>query len=41
MNCAKITSNRMLVLVNGIFYAEGTYDALKQSTDEKIKAFFE
>ena len=41
MNCAKITANRLLVLVDGIFYAEGTYEELKKSTDAKIKAFFE
>jgi phospholipid/cholesterol/gamma-HCH transport system ATP-binding protein len=41
MNCAKITANRLLVLVDGLFYAEGTFEALKQSNDEKIKAFFE
>ncbi|HXD93664.1 MAG TPA: ATP-binding cassette domain-containing protein [Bacteroidia bacterium] len=41
MNCAKITANRLLVLIDGNFYAEGTYEELKQSNDEKIKAFFE
>jgi len=41
MNCAKITANRLLVLIDGLFYAEGTYEELKQSTDKKIQAFFE
>jgi phospholipid/cholesterol/gamma-HCH transport system ATP-binding protein len=41
MNCAKITANRLLVLMDGLFYAEGTFEKLKQSNDEKIKAFFE
>lgn len=41
MNCAKITANRLLLLSDGLFYAEGTYEELKQSNDEKIKAFFE
>ena len=41
MNCAKITANRLLVLVDGLFYAEGTYEELKQSNDKKVKAFFE
>jgi phospholipid/cholesterol/gamma-HCH transport system ATP-binding protein len=41
MNCAKITANRLLVLIDGFFYSEGTYEELKQSTDPKIKAFFE
>lgn len=41
MNCAKITANRLLVLIDGFFYSEGTYEEFKQSTDPKIKAFFE
>ena len=41
MNCARITANRLLVLIDGLFYAEGTFEELKQSNDEKIKAFFE
>lgn len=41
MNCAKITANRLLVLIDGVFYAEGTFEELKRSNDEKIKAFFE
>ena len=41
MNCARITANRLLVLIDGLFYDEGTFEELKQSNDEKIKAFFE
>jgi len=41
MHCAKITANRLMVLINGVFYKEGTYQELEQSKDEKIKAFFE
>ncbi len=40
-NCSKLTSNRMLILIDGKIYAEGTYDELERSTDEKVKAFFE
>lgn len=41
MACAKMTSNRMLILIDGTIYADGPYDALSKSTDPKIKQFFE
>jgi phospholipid/cholesterol/gamma-HCH transport system ATP-binding protein len=41
MNCAKITSNRIVMLIDGVCYAAGTYDELKRSQDEKIKQFFD
>jgi phospholipid/cholesterol/gamma-HCH transport system ATP-binding protein len=41
MNCVRITANRIVVLIDGICYATGTYDELKQSTDKKIKQFFD
>lgn len=41
MACAKIVSNRVMVLVNGIKFVEGTYDELEKSTDPQIKPFFE
>jgi len=41
MNCIKLTADRIAVLVDGICYAEGTYDELKKSGDKKIKQFFE
>ncbi len=41
MACAKIVSNRVMVLVNGIKFIEGTYDELEKSTDPQIKPFFE
>jgi phospholipid/cholesterol/gamma-HCH transport system ATP-binding protein len=41
MNCVRYTSNRVIVLVDGICYAMGTYDELKKSTDRKIAQFFE
>ncbi|MFN0187595.1 MAG: ABC transporter ATP-binding protein [Bacteroidia bacterium] len=41
MACAKIVSNRVMVLVNGIKFTEGTYDELNNSTDPQIKPFFE
>jgi phospholipid/cholesterol/gamma-HCH transport system ATP-binding protein len=40
INCAKITSNRILMLKNGKFYDEGTYDELSDSSDSWTRAFF-
>ncbi len=40
LNCAKITSNRMLILHEGIMRAEGTFDELKNSNDEWISSYF-
>jgi len=40
MSCAKITSDRVIVLHEGAFIAEGTYDDLEKSTDEQIHDFF-
>ena len=40
LGCAKITSNRMVILHDGKNYAESTYNELSQSTDEPVKAFF-
>ena len=41
MACAKIVANRMIILVDGICYAIGTYHDLEQSNDPKIRPFFE
>ncbi len=41
MACAKIVANRMIILVDGICYAIGTYNDLEQSKDPKIRPFFE
>jgi phospholipid/cholesterol/gamma-HCH transport system ATP-binding protein len=40
VDCARAISNRMILLVDGINYAEGTYKELSASTDPKIQAFF-
>ena len=40
VDCARVVSERMILLVDGINYAEGTFDQLKSSTDEKVRAFF-
>lgn len=40
VDCARVISNRMILLVDGINYAEGTFEELSISEDPKIKAFF-
>lgn len=39
--CARITSNRIVVLRDGKFAAEGTYEELESSEDKWVRAFFE
>jgi phospholipid/cholesterol/gamma-HCH transport system ATP-binding protein len=40
MDCARVIANRMIILVEGINYAEGTYAELSLSKDPKVQAFF-
>jgi phospholipid/cholesterol/gamma-HCH transport system ATP-binding protein len=40
MECARITADRIVVLQDGVFSSEGTYDELKNSGDEFVKSFF-
>jgi phospholipid/cholesterol/gamma-HCH transport system ATP-binding protein len=40
VDCARVVSERMILLVDGINYAEGTFAELAASKDEKVKAFF-
>lgn len=40
MNCVRIASDRIVMLIDGRCYASGTYEELKQSNDPKVKAFF-
>lgn len=40
MNCVKIVADRIVLLIDGKCYAEGTYDELKRSNDNNIKTFF-
>ena len=40
MDCARVISNRMIILQDGINYAEGTYTELSKSKDPKVRAFF-
>lgn len=40
VDCARAISNRMILLVDGINYAEGTFKELITAKDPKIQAFF-
>jgi phospholipid/cholesterol/gamma-HCH transport system ATP-binding protein len=41
LNCVKIVAQKIVMLIDGKCYAQGTYDELKNSTDPKIRHFFE
>lgn len=40
VDCARVVSERMILLVDGINYAEGHFSELASSKDSKIRAFF-
>ena len=40
VDCAKVIANRMILLIDGVNYIEGTFDELANSTDPKVQAFF-
>ncbi len=40
VDCARVISNRMILLVDGINYAEGTFEEISTKKDPKIQAFF-
>ncbi|MBC7383769.1 MAG: ATP-binding cassette domain-containing protein [Bacteroidia bacterium] len=41
IECARITANKIVILKEGVFIKEGTFDELKQSEDDFIRSFFE
>lgn len=41
MNCIKATSDRVIMLIDGRCYTDGTYDSLRRSEDQKVKDFFD
>jgi phospholipid/cholesterol/gamma-HCH transport system ATP-binding protein len=41
MHCAQLTANRLSVMIDGMNYAEGTFEELKGNSDPKVHAFFE
>ena len=40
VDCARAISDRIILLIDGINYAEGTYEELSNHIDPQIKAFF-
>ncbi len=40
IDCARVIANRMILLIDGINYVEGTFEELAASKDPKIEAFF-
>jgi phospholipid/cholesterol/gamma-HCH transport system ATP-binding protein len=41
VDCARITSNRMIIINEGVCVAEGTFQELSQSKDDWVRSFFE
>lgn len=41
MPCAKITANRVAILKEGLYLADGSYEQMEQSEDPWIRSFFE
>jgi phospholipid/cholesterol/gamma-HCH transport system ATP-binding protein len=41
MECAKITSDRILIMEDGKYVAEGTFGELKKSNNEIVQSYFE
>ena len=41
MNCVRMASDRVVMLVDGRCYANDTFENLKQNTDPKVNEFFE
>ncbi len=41
MNCIRMTADRIVMLIDGKCYAQGTYRELEQNNDPQIKQFFE
>jgi len=40
VECARITANRMVIIKNGVCFAEGTFKELSESKDEWVRSFF-
>jgi phospholipid/cholesterol/gamma-HCH transport system ATP-binding protein len=41
MNCVHLASDRVVILIDGICYANGSYQELNSNQDPKVKQFFE
>jgi len=40
IDCARVVADRMILLIDGKNYIEGTFDEISKSEDQKVKAFF-
>ncbi len=40
VDCARVIANRMILLIDGINYAEGTFEEISSLSDKKVQAFF-
>ncbi len=40
MDCARITGDRVVIMKDGEYVAEGTFDELRESDDEFVRSFF-
>ncbi len=40
VDCSRVIADRMILLIDGVNYAEGSFSELQASSDEKIMAFF-
>jgi phospholipid/cholesterol/gamma-HCH transport system ATP-binding protein len=40
IECARITANRMIIIKDGVPFAEGTFKELSESQDEWVSSFF-
>ena len=41
MTCVRLAADRVIMLIDGKCYAEGTYDKLRKAGDQRIRQFFE
>lgn len=41
MHCVKIVANRIVMLIDGKCYTEGTYEELRNSSDIRVREFFD
>lgn len=40
VDCARVISDRMILLIDGVNYAEGTFKEITSMTDKKVQEFF-
>jgi len=41
MKCVQLAAQRVVMLIDGKCYADGTYETLRHAKDEKVRAFFQ